>query len=87
MATVGLGGYGYTPTVIDDAPWISVDTGDATSGKLVRVDPATNTIDRVLVLDVPFGGGGDIVVADGSVWVVDGYNGSVIRLPLAAFGA
>jgi streptogramin lyase len=84
-ATIDLGGFGYTPTLIDGAPWVSVDTGDATSGMLVRIDPATNAIDRVLVPGSGFGGGGDIVVAFGSVWVVDGYNNSVIRLPQDAF--
>jgi virginiamycin B lyase len=86
IATVKLGGSGYNPTLINGAPWISVDSGDPTTGMLVRVDPATNSIDRVLVPGASFGGGGDIVVADGSVWVVDGYNASVIRLPLTAFG-
>jgi streptogramin lyase len=70
---------------MDGIPWVSVDTGDATSGFLVRIDPATNAIDRVLVPGTTFGGGGDIVVAFGSVWVVDGYNNSVIRLPQSAF--
>jgi virginiamycin B lyase len=85
VATVNLGGHGYNPTLINDAPWISVDTGNADTGMLVRIDPATNSIDRVLVPGAPFGGGGDIVVAGGSAWVVDGYNNAVIRLPLAAF--
>jgi streptogramin lyase len=86
VATVELGGFGYNPTLIGDAPWVSVDTGNATTGMLVRVDPATNTIDRVVVPGTTFGGGGDIVVADGSVWVVDGYNNMIIRLKLADFG-
>jgi len=86
VSTVDLGGNGYNPTLINGVPWISVDTGNATSGMLVRIDPATNTIDRVLVPGTTFGGGGDIVVADGSVWVVDGYNNSIIRLASSAFG-
>jgi hypothetical protein len=86
VATVDLGGYGYNPTLINGAPWVSVDTGDAASGRLVRIDTATNSIDRVLVPGPSFGGGGDLVVAAGSVWVVDGYNNTVLRLPLAAFG-
>jgi len=87
VATVDLGGFGFNPTLINGVPWISVDTGAADSGMLVRIDPVTNTIDRVLVPSVRFGGGGDIVVAAGSVWVVDGYNDSVIRLPLEAFAS
>jgi len=86
VTTVDLGGNGFNPTLINGVPWISVDTGGPASGMLVRVDPATNSIDRVLVPGTSFGGGGDIVVADGSVWVVDGYNNSILRLPLTAFG-
>lgn len=71
---------------INGVPWLSVDTGNSTSGMLARWDPATNVIDRVLVPDQPFGGGGGLVAAAGSVWVVDGYNTAVMRLPLAAFG-
>jgi hypothetical protein len=83
--TVDLGGNGYNPTLINDAPWISVDVGSGDAGFLARVSPATNTIDHVLVPGTNFGGGGDIVVAAGSVWVVDGYHNVVLRLPLAAF--
>jgi len=86
VATVDLGGFGYNPTLIDGAPWVSVDRGSADSGMLVRIDPATNTVDQVLVPRTRFGGGGDIVVAAGSVWVMDGYNNTVIRLPLTDFG-
>jgi streptogramin lyase len=83
--TIGLPGFAFNPTLIDGAPWVSIDNGNARSGLLVRIDPATNTIDRVLKPEAPFGGGGDIVVAAGSVWVMDGYNNVLLRLPLAAF--
>lgn len=86
VTAVAIPGHGG-PTLIGDVPWVSVDTGDATSGLIVRIDPATNTIDRVLVPDVPFGGGGGIAVVAGSVWVHDFYNGVLLRFPLAAFGA
>jgi len=86
-AVVSLGGYGYNPTLINGVPWVSVDTGNAATGRLVRIDPVTNTIDRVLVPGATFGGGGDIAVAAGSVWVVDGYNNTIFRLPLTAFGS
>jgi hypothetical protein len=33
-----------------------------------------------------FSGGGDVVVAAGSFWVIDGSAGRLLRLPLAAFG-
>jgi virginiamycin B lyase len=86
VTAVGIPGHGG-PTLIGDTPWVSVDTGDASTGLLVRIDPATNTIDRVLVPDVPFGGGGGIAVVEGSVWVHDYYHGVLLRFPLAAFGA
>ena len=85
VATTNLGGNGFNPVLIDGAPWVSVDPGGAEDGYLARIDPATNAIDRVLVPGTAFGGGGDIVVADGSVWVVDGYHGTLLRLPLSAF--
>jgi virginiamycin B lyase len=85
VATIDLHGYGSTPTVINGKPWLSVQGGEPGTGFLARIDPGTNTIDRVLVPDTTFGGGGDMLVAAGSAWVVDG--GRVLRLPLAAFGA
>lgn len=83
--TVTLPGFAFNPTIIEGAVWASIDNGNARSGMLVRINAATNLIDRVLIPGAPFGGGGDIVVAAGSVWVVDGYNNVVLRLPLAAF--
>ena len=84
VTVIDLPGHGG-PTLIDDVPWVSVDTGDQEAGLLVRIDPATNTIDRVLVPDVPFGGGGGIVVVGASVWVHDWSHGRLLRFPLAAF--
>jgi streptogramin lyase len=84
VAVVPLPGHGG-PSLIDDLPWVSVDTGDQEAGLLVRIDPATNTIDRVLVPDVPFGGGGGIVVVGSSVWVHDWSHGRLLRFPIAAF--
>jgi YVTN family beta-propeller protein len=85
VATVDLGGLGYNPAMIGGAPWISVDRGHPNDGQIVRINPATNKVDRVLVSGRTFGGGGDIVVLGSSVWVTDGYNGEVLRLPLSAF--
>ena len=85
VAIVEVGGYAFNPTLIGDAPWVSVDRGSGDLGLLVRIDPATKAVDRVLAPGATFGGGGDIVVAGGSVWVSDGWNGNVLRLPLAAF--
>ncbi|MBI3745198.1 MAG: YncE family protein [Chloroflexi bacterium] len=81
-----LGPFEGSPTLINGGQWFSMDTGDAKSGQLVRIDPATNTVDRALVPAESFGGGGGMVVDAGSVWVIDGYNNAVLRLPLAAFG-
>ena len=86
VTVVDLPGHGG-PTLIDDAPWISVDTGDEEHGLLVRIDRATNTIDRVLVPDVPFGGGSGIVVLGEFVWVHDWSHTRLLRFPLAAFRA
>ena len=86
VGTTELGGHGYNLVVINGAPWVSVDPRGADAGYLARIDPATNTVDRVLVPGGgAFGGGGDIVVADGAVWVSDGYNNRLLRLPMSAF--
>jgi DNA-binding beta-propeller fold protein YncE len=85
VATLEPGGLASTPAVIDGAPWISLDTRPSVPGLLARVASATNTVDRELSPGADFGGGGDIVVAAGSVWVVDGGHDRVLRLPLAAF--
>jgi virginiamycin B lyase len=74
------------PASINGGLWVSLDTGDASTGTLVRIDRATNTIDRVLAPGAAFGGGGGLLLLDGSVWVPDAYNDVVLRLPLAAFG-
>ena len=86
VGTTELGGHGYNLVVINGAPWVSVDPRGADAGYLARIDPATNAVDRVLVPGGgAFGGGGDIVVADGAVWVADGYNNRLLRLPMSAF--
>ncbi len=84
VSTTELGGYASV-TLINGAPWVSVDLGSADSGYLGRIDPATNLVDRVVVPDIAFGGGGDILQAAGAVWVTDGYNGKLLRLPMSAF--
>jgi streptogramin lyase len=86
VAVVPLPGHGGA-SLIDDLPWVSVDTGDQEAGLLIRIDPATNTIDRVLVPDVPFGGGSGIFVVGESVWVHDWSHGRLLRFPIAAFRA
>jgi YVTN family beta-propeller protein len=86
VGTVDLGGYGYGPTLINGAPWISVERIGTNPAGIFRIDQATNQIDRVLSLGTAFTGGGDMALAAGSLWVVDGANDAVIRLPLSAFG-
>ena len=48
VTTIDLGGVGGGPAVIDGSVWLTVDQGTPESGRLVRINPATNTIDRVL---------------------------------------
>jgi YVTN family beta-propeller protein len=85
VATVNLGGHAYTPAVIAGAPWVSIDTSPSVPGPIARLASTTNSVDLELSPGIDFGGGGDIVVAGGSVWVIDGGNDRVLRLPLAAF--
>ena len=67
-------------------PWLTVKkTEDGSDpARLVRIDPATNTIDGVFSLGDTFIGSG-LVVALGSVWTTDDTTSRVLRLPLAAF--
>jgi virginiamycin B lyase len=82
VANVDLGGHAYTVALVSGAPWT------APEGRLVvRINPATNAIDRLVGPGSRYGGGGgDVVVASGSLWVVDSANNQVIRLPLSALG-
>ena len=82
-AILDVGG-GASPRIVNGAPWISVDRG-ADSASILRIDPATNQFDRVLSPGDGFLGGGAMVVADGSLWIMDGANNRVLRLPLSAF--
>jgi streptogramin lyase len=83
--TVDLGGNAGGVTMIDGEPWVAVDHGVASTGQLVRIDPVTTNIDRVLVPGSPMSGGGDLVVIGDSVWVLDGANNRILRLPVSAF--
>jgi YVTN family beta-propeller protein len=80
-----IGGFGYMPAAIGGRAWVSVETPSGSPGKLVRLDPVTDGVDRTITLGGSFGGGGDIAVAGGSAWVIDGRNDRILRLPLAAF--
>ena len=83
-ASVVLGGNAYSPKLIDGEVWVSVATVGPEQVGLVRINEATNQIDLRLLPSVPYAGGGDIVVAAGSLWLLDGVNGDVLRLPLSA---
>lgn len=82
LTNVDLGGHAYTLALVSGFPWTAPE-----GGLVVRINPATNAIDRVVEPGSRYGsGGGDVVVASGSLWVVDGTNNQVIRLPLSALG-
>jgi streptogramin lyase len=85
-ATVDLDGFGYYPVMIEGAPWVSLNRERADNGQIVRVNPLTDTVDRVIVPGTSFHGGGNLVVAAGSVWVFDAIHDALLRLPLSAFG-
>jgi len=87
VGPIYLGGVAGTSTLIDGAPWLSIDRDDGGGDAIVRIDSTTNQVDRVLSPGADFKGGLDMVVAAGSVWVVDGANNQLLRLPLSAFGS
>jgi YVTN family beta-propeller protein len=85
VTAIKLDQQGYNPSVIDGVPWVSIYTGDGNAGRLGRISSATNAVDLELAPGPTFGGGGDLVVAAGSAWVIDGGNDRVLRLPLSGF--
>jgi YVTN family beta-propeller protein len=74
-----------TPAFIDGAIWVSVDTTPAAPGYLARLSAELDGVDLAVSPGPTFGGGGDLVVAAGSAWVIDGGNDRVLRLPLSGF--
>jgi len=86
VAATAIDGRAYnTPAVIGGAPWVSVDTSPKVPGTLARISSVTNAVDLELAPSAAFGGGGDMVVAAASVWVIDSGNDRVLRLPLTGF--
>ena len=88
IATIDLGGYGMNPVLIAGAPWLVVTDTDPATGpsRIVRINPATNQIDREFSLGDMFKNSNTgLVLAFGSVWVGDWDNNQVLRLPLSAF--
>ena len=84
VATIQLRGYGDDPIMVNGVPWLGVESTSGGPARLVRIDPTTNTIDRIVSLGDGFMGG-NLVVANGSVWATDGANNKILRLPLAGF--
>jgi YVTN family beta-propeller protein len=83
VATIELGGYGSVPVLVQGFPWLVVESLSGEPGRLVRVSPTTNTVDRVLSLGTAFKEGSLAVLA-GSVWVTDFGRNQVLRLPMTA---
>ena len=84
VAILNMGGRGNAPMYVNGDPWISVDRG-VDPASIVRIDPATNQFDRVLSPGEGFRGGGDMAIAASSMWILDGANDRILRLPLSAF--
>jgi YVTN family beta-propeller protein len=81
VGTIDIGGNGYTFALVADRPWVS-----PINGQIVRLDPVNHAVDRVVGPGPGFSGGGDVVVAAGSLWVNDWASNRILRLPIAAFG-
>ena len=92
VATVDIGGDANDPAVIGNAPWFVV-AHPGSPGNLVRIDPATNQVDRVLRL-LDEGGSTPLELSDAtlarttaakSLWIADlSEPGQVFRVPIAA---
>jgi streptogramin lyase len=79
--TIDLGSPSFTIAVVADRPWVS-----PTGGQIVRLDPVSHAVDRVVAPGLEFASEGDTVVAADSLWVMDSASNRVLRLPIAAFG-
>ena len=76
VAEIDIGGHNGGAVVVDGYPWFPV------ANRLVRIDPATNRIDRIVEFaKAGFDGYGTVIGFD-SVWVGD-FNGSVAKIPIA----
>jgi YVTN family beta-propeller protein len=72
---------GISPTGVaagEDAIWVGVGG----TGQVLRIDPATNTIEASITdkPKVSSGGTVDVLVAEGSVWSIDRMCGRVLRI-------
>lgn len=84
VATIALRGFGADPVVIDGAVWVPIG-GDGYKHELVRIDPATNLIDRELPLEALTDIGGS-AVAGGDLWIGNSTN-AILRVPLSVLTA
>jgi hypothetical protein len=77
VAEIDIGGLNGGPILVDGYPWFPV------YNQLVRIDPATNRIDRIVrfAKSAEFAAFGATVGFD-SVWV--GGHGRIARIPIAA---
>jgi len=80
VADIVLGGYGADPIVIGGKVWVPVGGAGFFHG-LVRIDPATNRIDRRLPLAALADVGGS-TVAGGEHWIANAAD-AVLHLPLS----
>jgi DNA-binding beta-propeller fold protein YncE len=80
VATVNLRGFAADPVIIDGAVWVPIG-GDGYIHELVRIDPATNLIDRELPLDALVDIGGS-AIAGGDLWIGN-FTNAILRVPLS----
>ena len=80
VGEVGVGSTTYNPVLIGDRTWIAPE-----GPRIVRLDPVRHDIDRAVVPGTGLARGGDVLVAAGSVWVMDWAANRILRLPIAAF--
>ena len=81
VGEVDLGSIGYNPVLIGDRSWVAPE-----GPRIVRLDPVSHDLDRAVVPGTGLARGGDVLVAAGSLWVMDWAANRVLRLPLDAFG-
>ena len=81
VGEVGLGSIAFNPVLIGDRPWIAPE-----GPRIVRLDPVSHDIDRAVVPGTGLTRGGDVLVAAGSLWVMDWAANRILRLPIGPFG-
>ncbi|MFI5255517.1 MAG: DUF6923 family protein, partial [Candidatus Limnocylindrales bacterium] len=87
VTTIDLGANNEEPVIVDDTPWFPTWGLNGAPGALVQIDPATNQVASELGI-LPGLLGYGAVIANNSVWVVDGSSGGqIVRVPLSALKA